>query len=329
MSLDDNLDFRELGRGRSGVVYRDQDTYGKSIARKIFTGDDITKLAHYIFSGAPNPYIWNEEAILTAHYRREVLTDLVEYWFGPKLRVAPSLGIQWNDEFQAYELQTEFIKGRPAALHHPFSGEREGELDDLVNGVMKPLQEKLIESGFDGLVWQAGKGNPVASNNFLLEDTGKNQNTWAWIDLESGVPMPAPLNPIPFFTFYLPKSIKHRHALFDDVDVDKLHAYVDVHQDDLMNKLGDDKYLILIENIHNLENHQRKWKSMRRVDRSITYQLKKGGITPAQAAWFSQHPSMWYGREIGRGAWKSYNNYYWAIYLGRYFVGQWKLTIEN
>jgi len=43
---------------------------------------------------------------------------------------------------------------------------------------MKPLQKRLIESGFDGLVWQAGKGNPVALNNFLLD----NKRNWVWID---------------------------------------------------------------------------------------------------------------------------------------------------
>src|SRR4030042_1997930 len=157
-----------LGEGRSGIVLR-----RGNAAIKVFTGgDSLTKLVNYFVFGAPGAYVWNEDAVWAAHYKREILSELVEHWFDDKLRVAKSYSVEWNDDFKAYELHTEFVDGRPASLHHPYSKPREGELSDLIDNIMKPLQERLIEAGFDGSVWQAGKGNPVASNNFLLEDKG-------------------------------------------------------------------------------------------------------------------------------------------------------------
>ena len=226
MSLDEELQKQKIGWGRSAEVYKGVDSQGKPIARKIFTGSWVTKLANYFFLGAPNAYIQNEHAVQASAYRREIISELVEYWFGPKFRIAKPVGFRWNEQFKTYELQTEFIDGRHASLHHPFSQQREAELSDLVNNVMKPLQEKLIEAGLDGLVWQAGKGIPNASANFMLENNIYGENRWVCIDLESSVPAMLPLNIFTFFSFYLPKSIKHRRPLFDDVDIAKLRKYV-------------------------------------------------------------------------------------------------------
>src|SRR3989338_8783941 len=131
----------EIGKGRSGTVFRSSGSNDNDIAIKVFSGEDsLTKLVNYIFTGAPNSYSWNEDAVMCAHLRRDVLSILVPYWFGSHVRVASSLGAEWNKEAKAYELQTEFIQGRHAGLHHPFSGETDWELSDLVDKVMKPLQ---------------------------------------------------------------------------------------------------------------------------------------------------------------------------------------------
>ena len=74
------------------------------------------------------------------------------------------------------------IDGRGAGLHHAFSADREWELRDLCENVMRPLQRHLIEAGFDGLAWQAGFGNPAAAGNFLLETGASGEKTWVWID---------------------------------------------------------------------------------------------------------------------------------------------------
>ncbi len=304
-----------VGKGRLAEVYKGEDSQGNPIARKIFTGSLITKLANYFFSGAPNSYIWSEDAVHAAYYRRNILSELVESWFDTKLRVAKARGFRWNDTFKAYELQTEFIDGRHASLHHPFSQhsqQREAELSDFVNNIMKPLQERLIEAGFDGLVWQAGKGIPNASSNFMLENNilennSDGKNRLVWVDLESAVPAMLPLNLLTLFSFYLPMSIKHRTPLFDDIDIDKLLDYINAHERDLESKIGSGRFNILLYNINKLEGHQNRWKSMRRVDRSITYSLKKERINQQEADWYFKHPYIWYGKEIGRISWEAAN----------------------
>ena len=285
-----------IGKGRSGQVIRVADDAGYELAIKIFSGvDGLTNLVNFIITGAPNPYAWNEDAVESAHYRREILSLLIEFWFDSGLSIAKSYGTDWHNVEKAFQITTKFIKGRPVALKHPFSQESDEEFKKLTKEIMKPLRKHLIESGFYGLVWQAGKGNPIALNNFLLD---KNKE-WVWIDAESGVPALFPLNPLALIGFYLPKSIKFGRALFDDVDIKKLRYYLNKNQDKLSEKLGDDRYTWLNEYVRRLEIYQSKWKAVKRVQKSIQYQLKKEKISPEQAEWYSRHQVLWVSKEIG------------------------------
>ena len=92
---------RELGRGRSGVVFRSRVGSGRYFARKVFGSSGATKAVQYVFLGAPNPYAWCEPAIRTAVLRRRILSELVEYWFGTRLRVARAYGHAWNQNHRA------------------------------------------------------------------------------------------------------------------------------------------------------------------------------------------------------------------------------------
>ena len=134
-----------------------------------------------------------------------------------------------------------------------------------------PLQSKLRDSGFDGLVWQAGKGNPVGTSNFMMVNTGEDY-AWVWIDLESGVPALFALNPVTTFRYYIPKSIKHKNFLFDDVDIDKLSEYIDRHKDSLDN----DTYHELLHELNKLESSQTEWKNIPRLKRSLLYAWSQG-----------------------------------------------------
>jgi hypothetical protein len=195
-------------------------------------------------------------------------------------------------------LDTEFIAGRNVSLRHPINKVGHKELGELRYQIMKPLQKRLIESGFDGLVWQAGKGNPVALNNFLIDDASTDELTFVWIDMESGVPALFPLNVLTLFTFYLPKSFKHKIPLFDDVDINKLKNYVNNHQTDLERELEREKYWELLDYIQKLKNHQKKWKSLKRLERAIYSQLKQGKISQAQADRYFDNPLLWYIKEF-------------------------------
>jgi len=81
-----------LGAGRSGQVFLVASQEGL-IARKIFYTDKIAAIIHYFFFGSPNPYIWNEDAIKCAFYRRKILSELVQFWFNDKLKVAEAIAI--------------------------------------------------------------------------------------------------------------------------------------------------------------------------------------------------------------------------------------------
>lgn len=296
------LNDLEIGRGRSGIVYHSHDEIGRPVARKVFGSGGVTKVVQYVFSGAPNPYMWCESAVCTAVLRRRILATLVPVWFGPKLRVARAHDYRWNATSRAFEMRCELIRGRHVALHHPYTSPDDCEMRDAVQNVMKPLQARLAESGFDGLVWQAGRGNPVALNNFMCEARDENGGRrWVWIDLESGVPALIPINPVDLLLFYLPKSLRHGRPLFDDVDVPKLRAYVNSQRKELEDKLIREDVEELESDIDALERSQREWKSLARSHRSITYRHVTGSISKEQANWYAQHPLYWYGREIGRG----------------------------
>ncbi len=292
---------QELGRGRSGVVFKSLDEQGRYTARKVFGASGLTKIVQYAFLGAPNPYMWCEPAAKCAFLRRRILSELVHFWFGGKLRVAHAYDYGWNESYRAFEMRCELITGRHVALQHGQHHSNSEELCEITKQIMEPLQGRLIESGFDGLVWQAGKGNPVALNNFMcIKSRDESVRQWAWIDLESGVPALIPMNPLSLLSFYLPKCFHHKRPLFDDVDLDKLKSYVKHQTHALGEHLGESTLRQLNTDIDRLASAQEKWKSLSRLEGSINYQVARGSINRSQAKWFKEHPLSWYKRELGR-----------------------------
>jgi hypothetical protein len=308
----------KLGAGRSGQVFLVEEEQ-EEIARKVFTGDRLTNLIHYVLSGAPNAYIWNEDAIWCGYYRRKILKTLVPYWFGNRLLVSDALDVKWNEEMQGYQLDTEFVAGRPVALRQPFRRPA-GEPEVLVEEIMEPLQQRFREAGFDGLVWQAGQGNPVALNNFLLVENDAEARQFASIDLESGVPAIIAFNPVDLFAFYIPKGFKHGRPMFDDVDTKRVRQYLAEEQEGLLGLLGQRAYAGLCENVERLHYHQERWRGQSRLERSLEAQQKMGRISADEAAWYGQHPFRWYWRELDRGVRKM--AYFLFVRLGRKVISR-------
>ena len=83
------------------------------------------------------------------------------------MRLPETYSYRWNPDEKAFEIDAEFIKGCHAPLLNPMKDKSKDYMAELRNEIMNPLEKKLIQSGFDGLVWQAGKGNPVAASNFM------------------------------------------------------------------------------------------------------------------------------------------------------------------
>ena len=139
------------------------------MATKVFTGERLSKLVLYILTGSTNPYTWCESAVACAAARRRILSSLAASWFEGRLGIARGFDYRWNGRERAYELDTEYVEGIHAPLRNPLAHPAPDMIRELRRDIMNPLQERLIESGMDGLVWQAGKGNPVAASNFMVD----------------------------------------------------------------------------------------------------------------------------------------------------------------
>ncbi len=290
--------LQKLGQGRSAEVFLDYDASGRKVARKIFGGDRASKLVLYLLTGAGNPYAWCRSAIRAAFARRRILSRLVEVWFGDKLRLPRTTDWRFNRSHRAFEIQAEVIDGSHAPLRGP-GQEGPDWVRDLVDNVMRPLQNHLQAAGFDGLLWQAGRGNPVAASNFMLEreaPADASRRSWVWIDLESGVPALFALNPLATLGFYLPKSLHHRRWLFDDVDVLKLRRYIGKHELDIRRTLGPAGLDEIFIEIDELEHFQTRWRSIPRLHRSIESDLVRGRISAEEAEHYRSHPLRWYAR---------------------------------
>ncbi len=289
---------RQLGRGRSAVVYADRDEAGDPCAQKVFIGDTLSNAMLAVLTGAPNPYRWCKDAIDTAVARRAVLQRLLTFWFGDALRLPRGASARWDEAHRAHAIRMEMIDGAHAALMFAGRTQRVQQLAELTRRVMRPLQRKLIDSGFDGMVWQAGLGNPVAAGNFMRHRDGR----WVWIDCESGIPAILPLNVLRLLTFYLPRSFRHRRLLFDDVDCDKLRVYLAEHDSALRGSLGEHEVIALWRDVDQLERAQTGWKSLSRLERSVGYFHATGKLTDEQAARAKAHPLRWYARLFGYSA---------------------------
>lgn len=293
---------RLLGRGRSGSVYEEPGDDGSRWACKVFLPDRASTLVMTLLTGAANPYRWNRHAVTAAVLRRRVLAPLVSWWFRGRLRLPRTGDARWDGEVCAFTLRAELVRGRHAMLRHPLAPDSRGEVRELARDVLRPLQRRLASAGFDGLLWQAGRGNPVAAGNFLREIDGQGQVRWAWIDTESGVPALFPLNPWHLLRTYLPLSLKHRRWLFDDVDTARLRAYLDRHAAELAGACGAAVLARMRGDVDALEAAQRRWKAKGRHRRSLASHLATGRITFGQARAYARRPARWLARLAGRAA---------------------------
>ena len=290
-----------LGVGRSAVVFRSRDGAGRETARKVFSSGVLTRAVQYVFLGARNPYAWCEHAVQSAILRRRVLVPLVRHWFGERLRVAEGWSVDWDAEHSAWQLHTEFVDGRHPALHHPLDRRGGAEVEELAREILPELQRRLVDAGFDGAVWQAGLGNPVALSNFLVEDRPDGGRSFAWIDLESGVPALFPAHLPSLWRFYLPRALRYRRPLFDDVDSKRLRSWLESHRTELVEGLGEARVEGIERDAAALGWRQESWRAMGRLERSLRSQLAKGRITEEELERYRRRPIRWYAREALRG----------------------------
>lgn len=283
---------RRLGAGRSGQVFEEVTADGRSLACKVFLPDRASSLVNQLLTGAVNPYRWNRHAVDCAVLRRRILAPLVQCWFGGELRLPETEGSRWVAEHRAFELRAERVNGRHTQLRHALGAGDSDEVSELVQRFMRPLQHYLAESGFDGLLWQAGKGNPVAAANYMRDLSG-GAARWVWIDAESGVPALFPMAAWTLATTYLPLCVKHRRWLFDDVDVARLERYVERNAAELGAAVGAAALKALRADVAALDNAQWEWRALGRHERGVESHLVTGKLSADAAAYFRGRPLRW------------------------------------
>ncbi|WP_162798111.1 hypothetical protein [Sulfitobacter sp. JL08] len=300
----------EIGRGRSGIVYLQDDESGGKLACKVFDSRGLTKAVQWFTLGAPNPYVWNVDAAECAKIRRNILKLLVPVWMDGDVDVADASAVVLNKEEMTFELQTRLVRGWAAHLHHPLSDEFDDEAENLWRRMMPALRAHLQDAGFDGLLWQAGAGNPVALNNFLYEpndeeaettNTESSDGRWVWIDLESGVPAIFPISPKVLLNYSLAHWWRLGRPMFDDVEITRLKDYLKANAKELKLSLGVKNYESVVSDAERLGKHQVKWKSIGRLQSSIQYRVARGDIDQSQADYYSKHRLRWLFREWVRG----------------------------
>ncbi len=290
---------RRLGAGRSGQVFEEVTEDGRRLACKVFIPDRPSSIVNTVLTGAVNPYRWDRHAVECGVLRRRILEPLVLWWFDGRLRLPATDGARWYEPERAFELRAELIEGRHAMLRHPLAGEAKLEARELDREILRPLAKHLGEAGFDGLLWQAGKGNPVAAANFMRDERA-GAVRWVWIDAESGVPALFSLNPWHLFRTYLPLCIKHGCWLFDDVDAPRIRAYLGEQADALKAHLGERAFARLRADVDALEASQRRWRSLPRHRRSVASHQAVGKITREQARHYVDKPVRWIARLVGK-----------------------------
>ncbi|MFT6707618.1 MAG: hypothetical protein ACJATF_002464 [Flavobacteriales bacterium] len=290
-------DKKFIGNGRSAKVYLSF-RGDQGVATKTFTGEPVSKFILFVLKGSANPYTWNEDAIQAAVIRRRLLSHLTQFWFGNKVRLPKTFDYRWNETEKAYEIDTEFISGCHAPLLNPMVNDPFDYMADLRNEIMNPLESKLIESGFDGLVWQAGKGNPIGASNFMMNKRKDGSHQWIWIDLESGLPALFAMNLWSTLTYYLPMCVKHKGWLFDNVDTRTLGNYLKENKSALLNDSNPESYQQLVDDCEALDVAQSNWKGLSRSHKSLYYSASQDKITQEEASYYEDKPLRWFCKSI-------------------------------
>ncbi len=270
-----------LGKGRAAEVHLVKDLQtGELYAEKIFkarrSSSELGRDIIYWFCfQAPFPYSAKEDAIRATVFRRKVLRELTEIWFGRPL-VADGCYTRWDADSRGYVLGSEYIKGkgpkpgdfdphffRHLVIHAPIRFCKQlirmkslkvewvhWEIDDAVTQ-LDELRVLFHQAGFIGSVWQVDKRLSVPTSNLL-----KNENEeWMLIDAESG--MPALLMLRHFW-----ETLKFgSFPLFDDTDFIRLRRYLADNHASIIEKIGTERMELLEYYVDQLRHHTQVWKS--------------------------------------------------------------------
>ncbi|MCH8103858.1 MAG: phosphatase PAP2 family protein, partial [Chloroflexi bacterium] len=186
-------------------------------ATKIFNPPFIIRVIYWMAFQAKFPYDANPAALEAARYRREIAGYLTQFRFGKNL-VAPIVGL-------------DCIGGRPAIVSRLIEGE-EAPNDDAAQEFLTEVSLLFASAGLP--IWQLNPRNPHAHTNIIRTPNGDQYV----VDFESAVATPIPLRG------QMRAAAKLGNLpVFDDVDFDRLRAFVQVNETEIRESLGPNHYI--------------------------------------------------------------------------------------
>ena len=200
-------------------------------ATKHFRPPAIIQAMYWTAFQSRFPYDHNRDALEATTYRRRIAGLLTRYRFGKDL-VAPVLEIDWSS-------------GKPSMITELIPGQ-EAENDEPAKEFLGDVSELFANAGLP--VWQLNPRNPHAHTNLILTPEGD----YKIVDLESAI-----VTPFPASGQFRSALRRGAFPIFDDIDFDRLRAFVASNQVEMHSALG-------AEGIWELE------KSITDAERSIT-----------------------------------------------------------
>lgn len=225
--------------------------YDRGTASKTYTPPTWVKVLYASAFQAPFPYSSNLDAIEAARHRRRIAGHLTRFWFGWDV-VSPVLEVR-NTPGEPIGFVTKLVRGEaPKDRRH-------------ARAFLREVTAKFLDAGLP--TWQVTPYNPRAIGN-LME---KSEGMYRIIDLESN--LVAPLMPV---SGVIGAIRQGTFPTFDDIDVNKLDAYIAHNSPGITAAIGAERYTELVESAAAYRVSANAWhKSEKRIiSRTLKFALK-------------------------------------------------------
>jgi hypothetical protein len=225
--------------------------YGYGTAHKTYSPPRWVRVLYAAAFQSPFPYEANGHSLEAASHRRRIAGLLTEFWYGENL-VSPTLDVHPERDL-SIGFVTELVRGSAPT--------------DNKNArrFLKTLTRHFLDAGLP--TWQVTPHNPRAVGNLIQREDG----AYRIIDLESN--LVAPLMPVSGVVGAIRQG---NFPAFDDIDLDKLNAYLATNQAEITASLGDHGFNELVEASAAYAESVRRWRMNERryVSRAARFALK-------------------------------------------------------
>ena len=225
--------------------------YGRGTAHKTYSPPGWVRALYAAAFQSPFPYEANGHALEAAASRRQIAGLLTAYWYGENL-VSPAIDVHAEDDL-SIGFVTELVRGTAP------TDKRDARR------FLKDLTRNFLEAGLP--TWQVTPYNPRSLGNLIERPDG----LYTIIDLESN--LVAPLMPVSGIVGAIRQG---NFPAFDDIDVEKLEAYLQRHESSITVGIGAQGYAELTRASAAYAESVRRWRMNERryVSRAARFALK-------------------------------------------------------